>query len=59
LYPEKRDRHRRIRKTPPIVVVLISLFSSDADFKTDPAGSGQQNKERPYLIARYYQICRV
>ncbi len=35
--PEKRDWHRRIRKTPPIVFVLKSLYSSVADFKTDPA----------------------
>ncbi len=56
---EKRDWHRRIRKTPSIVFVLRSFYSSVADLKTDPAGSGQQNKKRPYLFARYYQICQV
>ncbi len=52
VYSEKRDRHRRIRKTPPVLFVLISLFSSAADYGTDPAGSGQQSKEQPYLFAR-------
>jgi len=36
---------------PLLSKVTLPSTGSVTDFKTDPAGSGQQNKERPYLFA--------